>query len=182
MENAKAYVQLKQLQIGGKTYRAAAYLAAQENTCKGVVREVGLMHTDEDLEKMFVNERNPTILYAKRIKNSKTVVLLFNGMKVPRYVLMGNCLVQCSLFRRQHDVCYACGKAGHRMDVCINPIGNACKHCGTQNPQEDHQCTPTCSLWEGRTPPETKGARRDSKSPTLCDNAAGSAAGSGATR
>ncbi|KAH9359585.1 hypothetical protein HPB48_021646 [Haemaphysalis longicornis] len=149
MENAKAYVQLKQLQIGGKTYRAAAYLAAQENTCKGVVREVGLMHTDEDLEKMFLNERNPTILDAKRIKNSKTVVLLFNGMKVPRYVLMGNCLVQCSLFRRQHDVCYACGKAGHRADVCINPIGNACKHCGTQNPQEDHQCTPTCSLCGG---------------------------------
>lgn len=149
LENAKAYVQLKQVQIGGKTYGAAAYLAAQENTCKGVVREVGLMHTDDDLEKMFVNERNPTILDVKRIKNSKTVVLLFSGMKVPRYVLMGNCLVQCSLFRRQHDVCYACGKAGHRADVCINPIGNACKHCGTQNPQEDHQCTPTCSLCGG---------------------------------
>ncbi|KAH9372778.1 hypothetical protein HPB48_019495 [Haemaphysalis longicornis] len=84
---------------------------------------------------MFVNERNPTILDAKRSKNSKTVVLLFNGMNVPRYVLMGNCLVQCSLFRRQRDVCYTCGKAGHRADVCINPIGNAFKHCGTQNPQ-----------------------------------------------
>ncbi|KAH9377989.1 hypothetical protein HPB48_011079 [Haemaphysalis longicornis] len=55
MENAKAYVQLKQLQIGGKSCRAAAYLAAQENTRKGVAREVGLMHTDEDLKKMFVN-------------------------------------------------------------------------------------------------------------------------------
>ncbi|KAH9364244.1 hypothetical protein HPB48_007319 [Haemaphysalis longicornis] len=88
---------------------------------------------DEDLEKLFVNERNLLILDAKRIKNSKTVVLLFNGMKVPGYVLIG--LVQCSLFRRQHDVCYACGKAGHRADVCINPIDNACKHCGTQNPK-----------------------------------------------
>ncbi|KAH9384635.1 hypothetical protein HPB48_026644 [Haemaphysalis longicornis] len=81
---------------------------------------------------MFVNEWNPTILYAKRIKSSKTVVLIFNGMKVIRYVILGNFLVQCLLFRRQHDVCYGCGKAGHRADVCINPIGNACKHCVAQ--------------------------------------------------
>ncbi|KAH9379639.1 hypothetical protein HPB48_009387 [Haemaphysalis longicornis] len=87
-----AYVQLKQLQIGGKTFGVAAYLAAQENTCKAVVRELGLLHTDEDLEKMFVNERNPTILDTRRITNSKTVVLLFNGMKEPRYVLIGKCL------------------------------------------------------------------------------------------
>lgn len=148
-ENAKAYVQLKQLQIGGNTFEAAAYLAAHENTCKGVVREVGLMHTDKDLEEMFVNERNPSILYAKRIKNSNTVVLLLSEMKVRRYVMMGKCLVQCSLYRRQHDVCSACGKPGHRADVFINPIGNPCKHCGTQNPQEDHQCTPTWSLRRG---------------------------------
>lgn len=35
---------------------------------------------------------------------------------------------------------------------------------------------------EGRTPPEKKGAGKDSKSPILCDNAAGSAAWSGASR
>ncbi|KAH9378146.1 hypothetical protein HPB48_004273 [Haemaphysalis longicornis] len=58
IENAKAYAQLQQLQIGGNTYGAAA---TQENTCKGVVREVDLMHTDEDEEKMFVNERTPHI-------------------------------------------------------------------------------------------------------------------------
>ncbi|KAH9371362.1 hypothetical protein HPB48_010204 [Haemaphysalis longicornis] len=50
------------------------------------------MYTDKDIEKMFVNEKNATILDAKRIKNSKTVALVINGMKVPRYVLMGNCL------------------------------------------------------------------------------------------
>ncbi|KAH9371680.1 hypothetical protein HPB48_011823 [Haemaphysalis longicornis] len=125
MENDKAYVQLEELQIGGKTCAAAVYLAAQKNACKGVTRGVGLVHTDKDLAKMFVNKRNPTILDAKRIQNAKAVVLLINGMKVPGYVMIGDCLVQCSLFRSQHDVRYASGKAGHRADVCINPIGSA---------------------------------------------------------
>ncbi|KAH9367910.1 hypothetical protein HPB48_008370 [Haemaphysalis longicornis] len=80
-----------------RTPRPAAYLAAQENTCKGVEREVGLMHTDEDLEKMFVDERNPTILDAKRIKNSKTVVLLFNGTKEDH-----QCTPTCSLCGGAH--------------------------------------------------------------------------------
>lgn len=33
------------------------------------------MHMDKNVAKMFVNERNPTILDSNRIKNLKTVVL-----------------------------------------------------------------------------------------------------------
>lgn len=103
-------------------------------------------------------------------------------MKVPRYVMMGNCLVQCSLFRRQHDTCYACGKPGHWADVCINLIGNAASTAVCKTRRKTTNAHRHVAYAERRTPLETKGARKDSKSPTLYGRAAGSAAGSSASR
>ncbi|KAH9359723.1 hypothetical protein HPB48_002402 [Haemaphysalis longicornis] len=99
---------------------------------------------DIQLKELFVTERNPSVLEAKRIKTSTTVVLLFEGMQVPRYVVFGMCLVKCSLYKRQVDVCYSCGKPGHRADVGINPKRDNCRGCGAENPGEEHNCRPKC--------------------------------------
>ncbi|KAL1443633.1 hypothetical protein MTO96_045916 [Rhipicephalus appendiculatus] len=76
---------------------------------------------------MIVNQRNPKALEAKRIKTTTTVVVLFDGMKVPNYVMCGVSLLRCTLYKRQNDVCYACGGLGHRADVCPNPNKRVCK-------------------------------------------------------
>ncbi|KAL1423591.1 hypothetical protein MTO96_020972 [Rhipicephalus appendiculatus] len=76
---------------------------------------------------MIVNQRNPKALEAKRIKNTTTVVVLFDGMKVPNYVMCGVSLLRCTLYKRQNDVCYACGGLGHRADVCPNHNKRVCR-------------------------------------------------------
>lgn len=64
---------------------------------------------DAQLQSMIVNQRNPKALEAKRIKTTTTVVVLFDGMKVPNYVMCGVSMLRCTLYRRQTDVCYGCG-------------------------------------------------------------------------
>ncbi|KAL1443882.1 hypothetical protein MTO96_045779, partial [Rhipicephalus appendiculatus] len=98
---------------------------------------------------LIVHDRNPTALQAKRIKNSKAVVILFNGLKVPNHVICGASMFRCTLFRRQTDVCYACGKVGHRADVCPTPDDVICRGCGKQSPSEEHDCKPMCKLCGG---------------------------------
>lgn len=149
VQNAEAYAKVHQIILGTKQHAIAAYVAAPEDTCKGVVRNIDAHLTDIQLKELFVTERNPSVLEVKRIKNSTTVVLLFEGMKVPNYVVFGMCLVRCSLYKRQVDVCYSCGKPGHRADVCINPNRNNCRGCGAENPGEEHQCKPKCGLCGG---------------------------------
>ncbi|KAH7975512.1 hypothetical protein HPB52_002340 [Rhipicephalus sanguineus] len=85
----------------------------------------------------------------KRIKNSETVVIVFDGYKVPNFVYFGTALVRCSLYHRQHDCCYACGRLGHRADVCPTPDEVVCKQCGISNPGENHTCSPKCGLCGG---------------------------------
>ncbi|KAH7982188.1 hypothetical protein HPB52_003380 [Rhipicephalus sanguineus] len=47
------------------------------------------------------------------------------------------------------DVCHACGKLGHRADVCPSPEESICSGCGTPKPEESHQCSPKCGLCGG---------------------------------
>ncbi|KAH8028471.1 hypothetical protein HPB51_017428 [Rhipicephalus microplus] len=74
------------------------------------------------------------------------VIVLFEGFKVPTYVRYGGALLRCSLYRKQVDICYYCGRLGHRADVCPNPQARICRGCGAPSSPKDHQCTPTCEL------------------------------------
>ncbi|KAL1466258.1 hypothetical protein MTO96_026797 [Rhipicephalus appendiculatus] len=106
--------------------------------------------SDAQLQAMIVNQRNPKALEAKRIKNTTTVVVLFDGMKVPNYVMCGASLLRCTLYKRQNGVCYACEGLGHRADVCPNPNKRLCRGCGLASPSDDHQCSPKCALYGGQ--------------------------------
>lgn len=101
---------------------------------------------------MIVNQRNPKALEAKRIKTTTTVVVLFDGMKVPNYVMCGVSMLRCTLYRRQTDMCYGCGGLGHRADVCPNPSKKVCRGFGLVSPTEDHPCSPKCALCGGPHP------------------------------
>ncbi|KAL1466695.1 hypothetical protein MTO96_026462 [Rhipicephalus appendiculatus] len=99
---------------------------------------------------MVVNRRNPEALGVRRIKRTPTIVVLFEGQKVPKHVYFEGVRYPCTLYRRQVDVCYACGELGHRSDVCPNGEGQKkCRGCGMSSPLEDHQCDPKCSICGG---------------------------------
>ncbi|KAH7985842.1 hypothetical protein HPB52_025365 [Rhipicephalus sanguineus] len=66
---------------------------------------------EAQLQTMIVNQRNPKALEARRIKNITTVVVLFDRMKVPKYVMCGVSWLCCTLYKRKTDVCYACHRA-----------------------------------------------------------------------
>ncbi|KAH7943356.1 hypothetical protein HPB52_007260 [Rhipicephalus sanguineus] len=145
-ERAEKYRAIARLRIGDKEFEANAYESAPEDTSKGVIRGVTHEVSPREIVEMLVTPRNPTVLMAKRMGNTTNVIILFDGHHVPNYVRYGRALVKCSLYRKHIDVCYQCGRLGHRADVCPNPNSRICRGCGTENPQQDHECEAKCQL------------------------------------
>ncbi|KAH7968428.1 hypothetical protein HPB52_008307 [Rhipicephalus sanguineus] len=115
----------------------------RENAARYVrVRQIIVLGRTYEL----VNERNPLALAAKRIGSTGTVIVAFDGHRVPIFVRYGPTLVRCSLYRKKIDICYACGQLRHRADLCPSPGDVVCRGCGASNPDSQHQCTPKCRL------------------------------------
>lgn len=147
---ALLYAKIQSICIGGKEHLVGAYQTAPYGTVKGVIRGIPIEDSPAAIDRNIVNSRNPLALGAKRIGSSTTVIVAFEGLKVPNYVCYGPVLTKCSLYRKQFDVCKQCGKVGHRRDVCPNPHVKTCFACGAINPKDDHTCIPTCKLCGGQ--------------------------------
>ncbi|KAH8029650.1 hypothetical protein HPB51_002103 [Rhipicephalus microplus] len=159
--NARAYARVQEISMGSTVIGLAAYVAASDDTCKGVIRGINVDLSDAELTEMIVNRRNPDALGVRRIKKTPTVIVLFDGQKVPQHVVCDGVRYPCSLYRRQVDVCYACGDLGHRSDVC--PKGDEqkkCRGCGMQSPSPDHQYDPTCATCGGAHPTADRKCRK----------------------
>lgn len=150
--NAASYAKVKQIRVGEKLHEVSTYVTPPGDTCRGVVRGIDPDLSDDRLGELFVHARNPKVLGVRRIKQTPTVIILFDGMKVPNYVMCGTTLIRCTLYRRQIDACRTCGKLGHRSDVCPTPTVITCRNCGVSSPPENHTCQPTCSICGGAHP------------------------------
>lgn len=148
-ENADRYAAVERIDVRGTAYEVNTYEAAPHGTVKGVIRGIPLEDTAMDIQEQVVQDYNPTALQANRIGRSRSVVIAFAGKKVPRYVRYGNLLTECTLYRKQIEACQACGRLGHRMDVCPDPNNKICRGCGIAKPTEDHVCEPKCGLCGG---------------------------------
>ncbi|KAM7293803.1 hypothetical protein ISCGN_023386 [Ixodes scapularis] len=158
--NAKTCAGIEAISIGSAIYEVSSCLAAPDNTCKGIIRNIDLELDHEQLRSLIIQPRNPKALEARRIKNSTTVVILFDGLKVPNHVMCGLSMLRCTLYRRQTEVCYACGRLGHRADVCPTPENVVCRGCGVNSPSDQHVCSPKCALCGGPHPTADKSCKQ----------------------
>ncbi|KAL1481692.1 hypothetical protein MTO96_015318 [Rhipicephalus appendiculatus] len=136
-ENVRRYVNVEAITVAGQDHEVSAYVAAPHATCKGVIRGIPLSDGPEAIDRKIVNARNPLALGAKRIKSTGVIIVVFDGYKVPNYVSYGGTLIKCTLYRKQVDVCYACGRLGHRSDVCPTPDASVCRACRQAIQQEE---------------------------------------------
>ncbi|KAG0434651.1 hypothetical protein HPB47_018970 [Ixodes persulcatus] len=121
---AEAYAKIRESPLGGASYKAMAYATPPDNTSRGVIRNIPDYDTPEDITRSLVYKKNPTILQARRLGKSSSVIILFEGGK------------------KKHEICETCGKVGHRTDVCPKPDTTYCKVCGMQQPPESHAYEP----------------------------------------
>ncbi|KAH7962105.1 hypothetical protein HPB52_014458 [Rhipicephalus sanguineus] len=119
-QNASRRTRIKTIEVASKIHEVSAYEAAPHSTCKGVIRGITLSDGPVDLERDIVNARNPLALGAKRINNTGTVIVLFDGFKVPNFVRYGPV-----------------------------PNDVVCRGWGSSNTDDHHQCMPKYKLCGG---------------------------------
>ncbi|KAH7965646.1 hypothetical protein HPB49_009259 [Dermacentor silvarum] len=115
-DHADKYQCIKTIKFNGKEYEVGAYETAPDVTAKGVIRGVPVEVSPRDITASIITPRNRTAIAAKRLGNTTTVIILFEGYKVPSYVNYGG------------------------------PEDKLCAGCGKTNPEQDHTCQPRCQL------------------------------------
>ncbi|KAH7989021.1 hypothetical protein HPB52_024350 [Rhipicephalus sanguineus] len=156
------------LAAAGISQEDFAYETAPHSTCKGVIRNIPLQDDPDVIDAKIVNTNNPLALAAKRIAQTGTVIVAFDGYRVPNFVRYGPVLMQCSLYRKQIDVCYACSRLGHRTDVCPTPGDMICRGCGVEAPMSSMCVPPSASYVVASISRLAKTVLEGSRSRTSC--------------
>ncbi|KAH7981514.1 hypothetical protein HPB49_025114 [Dermacentor silvarum] len=63
-----------------------AYETAPDYTVKGIIRRIPLEEDAKSIHTNIIHGRNPHAVAAKRLSNTKTVIVAFEGPRVPSYV------------------------------------------------------------------------------------------------
>ncbi|KAH8019325.1 hypothetical protein HPB51_018936 [Rhipicephalus microplus] len=179
LQTAEAYAKVRGIILMEREHPVSAYLAVSGTTSRGVVRGVDADLPDFELQRLFVSSHNPTLMGVRRIKDTTTIILLFDGLKVPNYVRCGMLLLRCTLYKRQIYTCRNCGCVGHRQDVCPTP---------SERRRNNNQQTQGDSATQQPTPkqpsptPSTKHLPTTIKNPTATPTWADRVTGEGETR
>ncbi|KAH8027241.1 hypothetical protein HPB51_003745 [Rhipicephalus microplus] len=109
-DRADQYRKIKKILIRGKDYEVAAYETAPEDTAKGIIKGISLEETPSSIRAALVTKRNHSIITAKRLGNTRTVIVLFSANKVPSSVCYVRVIIPCTLYRKQIDYCKQCNR------------------------------------------------------------------------
>ncbi|XP_049528169.1 uncharacterized protein LOC125947456 [Dermacentor silvarum] len=151
-ENLAARLQRVQFICMGLTQHAVqAYVAAPDNSCKGVVSGLEPNTTTTTLLENLRCSEAP-VLHARMMGPTNTALITFSGTHVPHYVRMYGAELRCHIYRPRQQVCSVCLSMGHRADVCPMPDKPRCAACGISNPPKEHECTPKCIHCDGAHP------------------------------
>ncbi|KAH7952875.1 hypothetical protein HPB49_002180 [Dermacentor silvarum] len=110
-------------------YEVNANEAAPNATCKGVIRRVDIRDSQAMITRNIVHDLNPLVLAAKRLRTSGSVIVLFDGLKVPNFVRYGS-----TLRAQQDSVVNKSAFGGATAGAQTSP-----RRWGTLTLQESHQ-------------------------------------------
>ncbi|KAH7976917.1 hypothetical protein HPB52_021494 [Rhipicephalus sanguineus] len=145
---ADALLQVQELSLGQRTYPVSSYLAAPDDSCKGIVPGLEPGTTSHTL----VEEMQATgiqILQARMMGQTNIALVTFEGLRVPRFVRFLGAELRCYPHRPRQPVCKTCLILGHRADHCPTPDLIICEQCGIDNPMPSHPCSPRCKSCGG---------------------------------
>ncbi|KAH7964170.1 hypothetical protein HPB51_027592 [Rhipicephalus microplus] len=114
LSNAKIYSRISKLQVKTETYHVRAYVTSPENRAKGVIHNIPPYGFPEDISASLVHDRSPTILQARRMGKTNTILIVFDGDQVPFYVYYRGGEYKCYLHKKRTKVCDKFGAVGHR--------------------------------------------------------------------
>ncbi|KAH7948770.1 hypothetical protein HPB49_002140 [Dermacentor silvarum] len=149
MDRADRYLKIATLTIMDKSYEVSTHVADPKNSCRGIIKLPASLVEGNVLVKL--RDSNPTIkiLAARRMGSTDSILVTFEGSKVPFYIDYLRTDLRCRPYRQKVEACARCRQLGHRQDVCPNVTICLCPKCGTPDPPEDHSCTPTCIICNG---------------------------------
>ncbi|KAH9363098.1 hypothetical protein HPB48_014120 [Haemaphysalis longicornis] len=75
---AKVYDSITQITIGTSAHGISAYIAPPEGTAKRVIHNIPNTYDEETITRSLVNSRNPTILQARRLGTTHSVIIAFD--------------------------------------------------------------------------------------------------------
>ncbi|KAL1420613.1 hypothetical protein MTO96_004493 [Rhipicephalus appendiculatus] len=139
LQTTEAYAKVRAIVLMERAHPVSAYIVASGTTSRGVVRGVDADLPDSELQRLFVSSHNTALMVVRRIEDTTTIILLFDGLNVPNYVRCGMLLLRCTLYKRQIDTCRNCGRVGHLQDGCPTPPAKVCEHCGIKPTGPDHE-------------------------------------------
>lgn len=114
-------------QLETTTYEVTAHLKPPPGTVRGIIHRIDPGTTPHQLREAIITT-GTTILDARMLCVSTTVVITFECPRLPFYVRAYGILTRCEPYRRTYQGCSLCGALAHRQDVCLNPQVDICKH------------------------------------------------------
>lgn len=80
MAYAEKYNRNRQLYFGEHSYENTAYAApSREDTTKGVIHNISDYDTTDDITRSLVYKKYPTVLQARRMAKTNSVIIVFEG-------------------------------------------------------------------------------------------------------
>ncbi|KAH7978187.1 hypothetical protein HPB49_004782 [Dermacentor silvarum] len=149
-EHGKRIEKIKHLNLNGKSHPMSTYVTTPEYLLKGVIHGINTDVTDDEIiDNICVRTQGVEVLQARRLGESKTVLLMFDGDVLPRYVYLFGGETPCVPYQPTRQYCRTCQETGHRTDVCPKAVTSQCAQCGMGDPPQDHVCKTTCAFCGG---------------------------------
>ncbi|KAG0414292.1 hypothetical protein HPB47_008573 [Ixodes persulcatus] len=149
-ERARKYAEIKDFPIHGKKVEVYGH-----GTTPGKFRRIVDVNEAEMLEHLIRCNPHTTIIDAKRMGRSPSVLITLGTQESPGYIKFLCGFFPFHDYRETKQECTSCWKLGHRADACPTPNTGRCPNCGeihshparVKGVRTVYDCTPRCLIY-----------------------------------